>query len=314
MIRCLAFDGFSCAFESLEPGSLCQDADYVFTRNPMEDRTQVDCWNQLLRTSPSQCIQVIRQEHREIEVTVAGKDQVILLTDSTGLGSLFTRSVAYIDITGLAHSVWAPLVRSARSKLQSLFVIYMEPDVYKAQVAPSPSSLFDLTESFNGIDPLPGFANLTGPPRRAEVIFVPFLGFEGARARHIVSTMFDSTPPTVPIVGLPGFQIDYPQITLASHQDFLEETNSYSRIRFAKANCPFDAYSRLAEIRRDNPGSYLYLAPIGTKPHALGAVLYAIDYPGDTELLYDHPVRRSGRTKGVGPAHIYCLQPRDAYC
>jgi hypothetical protein len=313
MIRCLEFDGYTGVFESLCPSQLDPDALYFFTRDLTEDRTQVDCWNQLFATKKEQCIQIVGHGDREAIFAVSTGERRILLTDAAGLSSLFTERAAYIDITGLAHSVWAPLVRAARSVVESLFVIYMEPDVYKAQVAPSPSSLYDLTESFKGIDPLPGFANLTGPPRRAETIFVPFLGFEGARARHIVGAMFDSTPNTIPVVGLPGFQIDYPQITLTSNQAFLKETASYPRIRFAKANCPFDAYSQLVEIRRDNPGSYLYVAPIGTKPHALGAILFALDNLKDTELLYDHPVRRSGRTKGVGPAHIYCLKPRDAY-
>ena len=44
----------------------------------------------------------------------------------------------------------------------------------------------------------------------------------------------------------------------------------------------------------------MIVAPIGTKPHAIGAILYAIKNPTKVELLYDNPKRSVQRTEGIG--------------
>ena len=44
---------------------------------------------------------------------------------------------------------------------------------------------------------------------------------------------------------------------------------------------------------------------IGTKPHAVGAVLFYLDSPSDVELVYDHPVRKADRTMGTSRVCVY---------
>ena len=48
----------------------------------------------------------------------------------------------------------------------------------------------------------------------------------------------------------------------------------------------------------------MYIAPIGTKPHAIGAIVYAIKHPDKVEILYDNPKRTLHRTEGVGRVSI----------
>ena len=50
----------------------------------------------------------------------------------------------------------------------------------------------------------------------------------------------------------------------------------------------------LSQISRRIPTGFLKIAPIGTKPHALGAILYYLDFSSATEIIYDHPIRRKG--------------------
>jgi hypothetical protein len=128
-----------------------------------------------------------------------------------------------------------------------------------------------------------------------------------AIARMLGEAM-DPVPHVIPVVGVPGFQIQFPAFTITCNQEFLEEQGAYPNIRLARASCPFEAYEALADIRRDYPGCYMYVAPIGTKPHAVGAIWYAIEHAGSTEIMYDHPTRRPKRTEGVGPIHMYCLK------
>jgi hypothetical protein len=62
----------------------------------------------------------------------------------------------------------------------------------------------------------------------------------------------------------------------------------------------------LAKLIRKNPDQRIKLAPIGTKPHGIGAMLIALKFPRNIELVYDSPKRKLQRTEGVGNI-IECL-------
>lgn len=306
MIWTISKEGRSDSYASLALNDLSPNGRYLFSVAGNEARAHAPVWNDAMAKMPKSCIEILRQDEREIQVRVESGVIAVPLTDSSALTHLLGAQTLYIDISGLAHHVWAPLIKTALKVTQELRIVYFEPDRYKSHPSPSSTSQFDLSQGFRGVEPIPGFANLIGPPAEAKPLFVPFLGFEGSRARQVAMTL-DPIPPTIPVVGLPGFRIEYPQVTLASNQEFLIENYAGRKVIFANATCPFEAYSSLVEIRRDNPGSYLYVAPLGTKPHALGAIWFAINNPQDTEIMYDHPIKMPGRTEGVGTAHIYHL-------
>lgn len=106
-------------------------------------------------------------------------------------------------------------------------------------------------------------------------------------------------------MGVPGFQIEFPAYTISCNRNFLSEFRANTEIRHARASCPFEVIDALGKIRRDFQGHYMYLAPVGTKPHALGAIIFAAANEDDTEIMFDHPIRKVGRTGGVGLIHVY---------
>ena len=71
-------------------------------------------------------------------------------------------------------------------------------------------------------------------------------------------------------------------------------------MKYAEANSIVDAYLTLGQISRDNRNPEMIVAPIGTKPHAIGAILYALKHQDKVELLYDNPPRNIHRTDGIG--------------
>ncbi|MFP2957454.1 hypothetical protein ACLEPN_06380 [Myxococcus sp. 1LA] len=238
----------------------------------------------------------------------SNKQWSIALRNEEQISALFENtSAAYIDISGLSHHVWAPILRSAIGICNSVWTVYAEPISYKVHNSPSSFTVFDLSEGFNGLSPLPGFARLRGPEDETNAIFVPFLGFEGMRVKSLAMNL-DPIPKTIPIVGLPGYRIEFPAHAVASNRDFLEDQRALGDIRLARASCPFEAQHILAEIQRDFPDRYMYIAPIGTKPQALGAVLYALENPESSELMYDHPKRKANRSRGIGRIHIYTIK------
>lgn len=311
MGRYIERDGFTRSFRNLSLADLPVDAVYVFAADSNEERGRLAVWAEMLQARPEACVEILEQEETALVYQRQGQQTRISLTDTAALRALFSLGAVYIDITGLTHSIWAALLRIALDHVDTVACAYSEPARYQEHPSPSSSSRYDLTVEFAGMAPLPGMANLSGPEDGARPVLVPFLGFESARAKYIAYD-FDPLPHIVPIVGLPGFRHDYPQITISTNAEFLEQTHAYRHVKYARASCPFEAYSILSEIHRDYPGAYLHIAPIGTKPHALGAIWYALEHPQDTEIVYDHPVRKARRTAGIGYTHIYYLKPHDA--
>lgn len=210
----------------------------------------------------------------------------------------------YIDITGLTHSVWAGILKAALSAKLEVLAVYVEPDMYSRSAAPVEGQIYDLSTSIQGISPLPGFATLSS--RNSEKFtFIPLLGFEGPRLRYIVEQIQPGYEYITPIVGSPGFKPWYVFETYVGNKGALTETEAWQAIRYAPANCPFSCFYLLEEIAKDSAGQSLKIALIGTKPHALGAVLFTLANNTPVELVHDHPIRKAGRTGGTARLLVY---------
>ena len=109
----------------------------------------------------------------------------------------------------------------------------------------------------------------------------------------------------VPIIGVPGFRVEYSFYSYMGNRAQLLDTRSWHSVRFAAGNCPFAVYNLLVELSKRHPHRRMVIATIGTKPHAVGAVLFYLDYPRRTELVYDHPVRKAQRTLGASRVCVY---------
>lgn len=201
----------------------------------------------------------------------------------------------YLDITGLSHHVWAPLLKSGLQVLDRLDVVYVEPGHYSFNLRPTEGQIFDLSDRIDGIRPLPGFASIRHSAID-EFILVPLLGFEGMRLAYVIEQLQPSSHNIVPVVGVPGFRAEYPFYAFEGNRRSLTESEAWKRVTFATANCPFDLFNVLASLAEYYNGKLMKLAIIGTKPHALGAVLYKLANDLSVELIYDHPIRKSGRT------------------
>lgn len=209
----------------------------------------------------------------------------------------------FIDITGLPHHVWMPLVRVCVERSLDTKCVYVEPKSYTYNPTPKPGEFFDLSEEFHGLRPLPTFARLVSK-RAEESILVPLLGFEGIRFRHLIERIEPSDRDVFPVIGVPGFELEYPFHTYEGNATVLSSTRSWQRVEYVDASCPFSLYSLLDWFKWRFGDKHLQVATIGTKPHALGAMMFAM-INSNVELLYDHPVKRKGRTTGTAKCHLY---------
>jgi hypothetical protein len=213
----------------------------------------------------------------------------------------------YLDITGLSHHVWIPLVRVAVEMGFELRVVYVEPRDYSYSRSPRENDLFDLSERTLGISPLPLFASLAEPDED-KVCFIPLLGFEGGRLAHLTEEVQPLGGQIHPVIGIPGFRAEYPFFAYQANIITLRDTQAYRNVRYARANCPFSLAYTLDDVFAGYPDDHFFkIGLVGTKPHALGAVLRALSSKRTIELVYDHAKRQPKRSVGKAHCHVYAV-------
>ena len=213
--------------------------------------------------------------------------------------------VVYLDITGLPHHVWAPLLRAAVAIPKAVYAVYVEPRSYAFSSAPTEAEIFDLSAEIHGILPLPGFGVLSEPEDEDLVVFVPLLGFEGHRLAYVLEQVQPPRRKIVPVIGVPGFRPEFPFHAYLGNKNVLASSILHTQVRYTIANSASGAFYLLQEIAHNYPGHLLKIAPIGTKPHALGAILFTLWTERTVEIVYDHPIRKPNRTIGSANILVY---------
>ena len=299
-------------FNELQLTDIRENEYVIFPESSSEDRGYFALWDQIKAARSRNYIEISDIEKESFAVTTNGiETESVSCLNEEAIFNLLKDKNIIIDISGLPYNIWAPIIKVAFNNNVITRVIYTEPESYSLHKNPSSSALFDLSIEFEGSAPLPGFAKLD-EPEDGKSIFVALLGFEGYRPRSLIYHL-DPSPKVIPVVGVPGFQVEFPTYTITCNQELLEESQAYSDIRLSRASCPFEVYDSLREIRKDYPEHYMYIAPVGTKPHGLGGILFSISNTDSTEIVFDHPVRKKGRTKGIGAIHIYDFGNFDGY-
>ena len=277
---------------------------YVFASSGETRAKHMENWKKDVGT-----VRFCEVEQEELDqFRVKETDAILSLRSAKQLASLWDGlgddATIYIDITGLTHAVWAGLLKSAILQKKRVLAVYVEPDQYSRSSAPIEGQVYDLSTRVQGITPLAGYAVLS-PKNSVEFTFVPLLGFEGTRLRHVIEQVQPGVDRITPVIGSPGFKPWYVFETYYGNRAALMETEAWQAVRYAPANCPFSCFYLLQEIAESTNAGPLKIALVGTKPHALGAVLFALTSKAPTELVYDHPIRKEGRTDGTAKLHVY---------
>jgi hypothetical protein len=217
--------------------------------------------------------------------------------------SIYAHQHVFLDITGLSHSIWAPMLKCMLEQKISFSIIYVEPFDYTKSFSMESGQIYDLSVKIRGISPIPGYVRFIDEDET--FLFVPMVGFEGARFSYMIENVQPPGSNTFPIIGVPGFRAEYPFYTYQANKIPLKQTGSWKNVIYAAADCPFSAFLELENLSNKNHGLGLKIALIGTKPHALGAIMFCLAYPDRAEILYDHPIRNQKRTAGILKKHIF---------
>jgi hypothetical protein len=212
-----------------------------------------------------------------------------------------------VDITSIKHPFlfYLLLIFKRNFNIKKLFICYSEPESYSKNESDIKNGIFDLTERFCEISSIPGFLRLSDYSK--EKILVALMGFEGNRFNKAFNEINPAPRKTHAIVGFPSFFPSWQYWVYSQNQNVLEQSKAYSLMHRVTANEPFGVYNILEKLKINNLENEMYIAPIGTKPHSLGACMFAIDNT-DVQIYYDFPsYGKKLRTKGVGQSFVYNL-------
>lgn len=176
-----------------------------------------------------------------------------------------------------------------QAKLSSITVFYTEPMSYifskgSYQSYHSTSGTLEVIE-------IPGYPGSDiGTTKKVLIIL---LGFDS----ELSSLICDEVSPDEIIIvnGFPAYSPKFKDISIINNERLLSNFGSPMSIKYAKANNPFETFNLLEDLKRSQPNSFFNIAPLGTKPMALGACLLAISYQS-IRVVYPLPEKYTKKT------------------
>ncbi len=163
-------------------------------------------------------------------------------------------------------------------------VFYTEPSSYMFR-----SGLYHSTEGSLSVIEVPGYPGIqTGTTRKTLVVL---LGFDGELSSFIHEQV--SPDGLVVVNGFPAYYPKFKDTSLVCNERIVSSAGT--DIYYAAANNPFDTYNLLRRLKDKNPGSFFNIAPLGTKPMALGACMLGLTCPS-VRIVYPLPERYAEKT------------------
>lgn len=188
-------------------------------------------------------------------------------------------------------------------------ILYVEPEVYRRSGRDEllRHRDFELSGDVPGYRAIPGHAVLLDDRKLQKGVF--FVGYEEARLRRAFEDLQMIAPKHSTITfGVPAFRPGWEIDSLANNITVIEEKNIRGGIKFCAAENPMSVVQFLELFRRGlGGGEKMFVAPIGTKPHGIGVMLFVAEHL-DVGVIYDHPVRKSDRSEKIAHWHLFLLR------
>lgn len=195
-----------------------------------------------------------------------------------------------IDISCFTKPYFYYLIRllHKRFNVQAITVLYTEPKSYLF-----PKGLFTAFHSSSGslkMIEMPGYVGWRKRDSKEKLVIL--LGFDSDLSKKVNEVLEPSE--MVLVSGFPSYSSKFKDISLIVNESLITGENlaldKRIQVKYARANNPFEVYNVLEGIKRsdENENVFLNVAPLGTKPMALGACLFALHNP-DVRVVYPLP-------------------------
>jgi len=163
---------------------------------------------------------------------------------------------------------------------------------------------FDLSDEFPGYQAIPGATCMLSD--RSVQIGVFFLGYEERRLDRALEDYQMIQPSKCCVVfGVPAFKPGWEMDAFTNNIRVIRDKNIRGGILYCGAENPAAVVDLLEEIYCSlRPNERMFVSPIGTKPNGIGSAIFVSMHP-DVGILYDHPIRKKGRSEQVSKWHLY---------
>jgi hypothetical protein len=188
---------------------------------------------------------------------------------------------------------------------KQLTIYYTEPLRYTL------NNLFDYSAYSGEIDikAVPGFAGETSQIDEVKRVVFYLMGFEMAYLNKLIPQ--DVNPNTIaPINGFPSYFPKYKDISLINNDKNFYENDV--EIIFSEANNPFEVYNTMVMLKDKYKGFKIDIMPVGTKPMALGACLFALKSENAScRIIFPFPAEyKFNQNSGSGRLWEYRLKTK----
>ncbi|GAB60605.1 hypothetical protein [Rheinheimera nanhaiensis] len=235
------------------------------------------------------------------EMTLDVDGNIFEIFQLESLFSSYVKRKVIIDATSMTVAELYLISKHLyKANVRNIEIIYTEPLEYTKS-----DDHFLLSDSGMGFAG-GGIPTLTFPQEdNKQVVFL--LGYEGDRFADALEALQVKKSEVNLLFGLPSYKINWEKYSYFANLRVISENQLNDRFIFAGANS-----SRVVEKKLEKLISYceiqnlqFILVPIGTKPQAIGALGFVCtSEDGKVSVLWDAPVRKSGRTKGISKITI----------
>lgn len=204
------------------------------------------------------------------------------------------------------------MLAAIHARIPKLRFVYVEPKEYRREVKGRlcDQRNFELSDN-RRFQSIPGFQTNLSEIEAGQAVF--FLGFEGSRLGQALEQQemlrgWDKHA----VFGVPAFSPGWEIDAMANNVQYLGKGD---QVKYAAAASADAAYRLLSALLEQDKGERpILVAPLGTKPHAIGAALFLIENESMDRalLLYDHPTRSSARSKEVRRWHFFDVADQPA--
>lgn len=197
--------------------------------------------------------------------------------------SISANSIIGIDISCFTKPYFYYIIKLLKERflVSNIYVFYTEPKSYIF-----PRGLFNSFHTSSGPISVHEMFGYTGQERRnSKRKLIILLGFDGDLSKEINEDV--SPHDTIIVNGFPSYTPKCKDISLIANEKLVNDKQNI-KIEYTRANNPFDTYNLLQSIKEKDANTFINIAPLGPKPMALGACLFALHNP-DVRIVYPLP-------------------------
>lgn len=220
--------------------------------------------------------------------------------------NLFNEHKILIDMTTIDVPSLAHLLDFIDSRIKKFSICYIEPVNYSKLIG-STSNInqsYQLSEDGNGLDYITPF--MLSPLDKIEKYLIS-IGYESNRLAGFLSSTEEVKAEVEKniMIGIPAFNAGWENRSIDANYRFLKDTE----IHIVPADDPIQTYLNLVKLGKSanitSTNNKLIVVPIGTKPHSLGMIWFALENKGKVGMIYDFVTKIPKRTEGVKKIHFW---------